>query len=167
MELKKVWESDFEKAYELFKAFPQNEMGFENTAYGMDKDAFKTYLEKKKNDSQGIHLQEGYVPDTQFVLINSAGDYVGIFNLRHELNDFLRNGPGHVGYAIRKSMRNRGYATEGVKALFPEAKKLGIQEIFLSCNKDNAASQRVIEKCGGIFRKETETLKLYKIALHK
>ena len=52
MELKKVWESDFEKAYELFKAFPQNEMGFENTAYGMDKDAFKTYLEKKEEEEK-------------------------------------------------------------------------------------------------------------------
>ena len=39
--------------------------------------------------------------------------YVGVFNLRHCLNDFLREGPGHIGYCISEKYRGRGYATKG------------------------------------------------------
>ena len=45
------------------------------------------------------------------MLENDEGDYVGIVNLRHCLNEALRQGAGHIGYGIRPEYRGRGYAT--------------------------------------------------------
>ena len=39
-----------------------------------------------------VGLPDGWVPATKYILVNDEGDYVGIFNLRHRLTDFLRNG---------------------------------------------------------------------------
>ena len=39
-----------------------------------------------------MDLPEGFVPDTTYVL-EDEGNYVGVFNFRHYLNDFLREGP--------------------------------------------------------------------------
>lgn len=54
-----------------------------------------------------------------------------------------------VGYHIVKPFTSNGYATEAVKAFLPQVMlKLGIKEIYGICRADNAASRRVMEKCG-------------------
>ena len=45
---------------------------------------------------------------TFFALYNDK--IVGIINARHELNDYLLNFGGHIGYSVRKSERRKGYA---------------------------------------------------------
>ena len=45
---------------------------------------------------------------TFFALDNDK--IVGIINARHELNDYLLNFGGHIGYSVRKSERRKGYA---------------------------------------------------------
>lgn len=40
---------------------------------------------------------------------------VGAVNFRHDLNDQLQQVGGHIGYGIRPSARNKGYATEGLR----------------------------------------------------
>ena len=156
MKLIKLWEADVNKAYALHKTFQQIENGFENPAYGLSFDDFTAYVEQRKKRSQGIGLKEGYVPDTVFVLTDSGENYIGIFNLRHRLNEFLKNGPGHIGYGISPLYRNKGYASEGLTLTLTEAKKMGIAEVYLSCNKDNEASFRVQQKNGALLHHEDE-----------
>ena len=74
----------------------------------------------------GLNLKEGFVPDTIFVLVDDNENYVGIFNLRHYLNEFLANGPGHIGMGISSKYRRKGYATKGLALVLEEAKKITV-----------------------------------------
>ena len=54
-----------------------------------------------------------------------------------------------VGYHIAKQYTGQGYATEAVAAFLPEMMaKLQINRIYAIVLEENAASQRVLEKCG-------------------
>ena len=89
-------------------------------------------------------MPEGHVPDTVYVLENDEGDYVGIVNLRHCLNEALRQGAGHIGYGIRPEYRGRGYATAALALALEEARKIvPEEEIYLSVHKDNPTSLKV------------------------
>ena len=69
---------------------------------------------------------------------------MGIVNLRHCLNEALRQGAGHIGYGIRPEYRGRGYATAALALALEEARKIvPEEEIYLSVHKDNPASLKV------------------------
>lgn len=156
MKLVRVQDSDYEKTYELYMSFPENENGYMNNVYGFNYEQFLEWIEKKRKWSLGIDVLEGFVPDTTFVLVDE-GEYIGVFNLRHFLNDFLREGAGHIGYCISKIYRGKGYATKGLKLALAKAKEIGIDEVYMSVNKDNPASLRVQIKNGAYIHHENET----------
>ncbi|MGW2831550.1 GNAT family N-acetyltransferase [Streptomyces sp. NPDC001286] len=78
--------------------------------------------------------------------------YLGAIDLRHYLNAFLLEGGGHIGYSIRPSARQRGPATWALGAVLLKAPALGLDRILLTCDDDNAASARTIERNGGILQ---------------
>lgn len=156
MELIEIWKADLGKAYELQNSFEKNETGFENRAYGYNFDEFCEYVSECEKHSRGLDLPEGYVPDTVFILEDDEENYVGIFNLRHFLNEFLANGPGHIGYGISAKYRQKGYGTEGLRLTLVKAKEMGIEEAYLSCYKDNAGSLKVQLNNGGVIHHEDE-----------
>jgi len=54
-----------------------------------------------------------------------------------------------VGYHVAKQYTGNGYATEAVKAFIPYITgEAGVAEVYGICLKDNAASIRVLAKCG-------------------
>ncbi|WP_375268322.1 GNAT family N-acetyltransferase [Phenylobacterium sp.] len=67
---------------------------------------------------------------------------------------------GHIGYAVPPWRRGRGYATEGLKLLLPEARARGLDHVELTTEADNPASQRVVVKNGGrvVARESSGTL---------
>ena len=75
------------------------------------------------------------------------GKYVR-FRLDSVIAHLEREG-GHVGYDIRPSERNRGYGTEILRLTLEEARVRNIVPILVTCDDDNIASIRVIEKNGG------------------
>ncbi|MFF9011549.1 GNAT family N-acetyltransferase [Streptomyces sp. NPDC014870] len=79
------------------------------------------------------------------------GAYVGAIDLRHRLNDFLLRAAGHVGYSVRPSARRRGHATWALGAILPEARVLGMDRVLVTCDEDNIASARAIERNGGVL----------------
>ena len=155
MELIRVQDSDYRKAYELYMTFDEDENGFVNSVYGYDYDRFLEWIEMKRNWSLGKELPEGFVADTAFVL-SVDGEYVGVFNLRHYLNDFLRNGPGHIGYGISKKYRRKGYATAGLKLALGKAREFGIHEAYLSVNRDNIGSLKAQLNNGAYIHHEDD-----------
>ncbi len=156
MELIRVQDSDYKKTYDLYMTFQANENGYINNVYGYNYEQFLEWIELKRNWSMGKELPEGFVPDTTYVLVDGE-EYVGVFNLRHTLNDALREGAGHIGYCISKEFRGRGYATKGLALALAKARNLSIHEVFMSVNKDNPASLKVQLKNGAYIHHENET----------
>jgi len=82
---------------------------------------------------------------------------VGVLKLRHYLNEFLEKHGGHIGYGIRPSERRKGYGDKILQLALPEAKKLGLEKVLLTCNDDNLGSISIIEKSGGILQDKIES----------
>lgn len=58
---------------------------------------------------------------------------------------------GHIGYSVVPWKRRRGYATEALKLMLPEARKEGLPYVEITTDPDNEASQRVILANGGVL----------------
>ena len=62
-----------------------------------------------------------------------------------------------IGYHIGKAYTRRGYATEAVRAFLPVLMaQIGIQSMIGVCLADNAASAKVMERCGFVKQFEGE-----------
>ena len=94
------------------------------------------------------------MPASTYWLVRD-GRVLAVSNLRHDLNDFLRHEGGHIGYSVRPSERGKGYATLMVKLVLKKAKQLGLERVLITCDKDNVASAKVIQKNGGTLECET------------
>ena len=76
---------------------------------------------------------------------------VGFLALRTRLNDWLFNEGGHIGYSIRPSRRREGHASRGLGLAVRRAAGLGIDRALVTCDDDNLASARTIERGGGVY----------------
>lgn len=108
------------------------------------------------------------VTDTFFAVREDDNKIIGIIDLRHTLNDFLKD-LGNCGYSVRPSERNKGYATEMLGQVCDIARKYGMPKLKLSVEKNNLASVRTIQKNGGVysysFMFENEQADVYVIKL--
>lgn len=94
----------------------------------------------------------GLVPDSTFFALDiDRNIMVGAVNIRHYLNERLLNCGGHIGDGVRPSERRKGYGTIIIKLALEECKKLGIDKVMMSCDKDNKASRKTIVNNGGIY----------------
>lgn len=97
----------------------------------------------------------GRVASTYYWITSGDGgdddEVIGFLNLRHELNDWLREEGGHIGYSIRPARRRQGHATRALDLGVRRAGELGIDRVLVTCDTDNLASARTIEAGGGVF----------------
>lgn len=89
--------------------------------------------------------------DTYFSLRKSDGRIIGTIQLRNYLNESLRKVGGHIGYGIRPSERGKGYGTQQLNLVLDEARKLLIDKVMITCDKDNTASAKVAVNNGGLL----------------
>ena len=75
-------------------------------------------------------------------------------NIRHYLNEALLKEGGHIGDGIRPSERRKGYATEMIRLALIECRKLGIDRVLMTCEKNNIGSAKSILKNGGVLENE-------------
>lgn len=95
------------------------------------------------------------VPDTTYFCLDEDSDkFVGAVNIRHRLNDHLLNYGGHIGDGIRPSKRGQGIGTQMIKLALEKCCELKIDEVLMTCDKNNIASSRTIIKNGGILENE-------------
>jgi len=71
----------------------------------------KEHLQQLTDESLGQNLPEEKVPHTMLYGFLD-GVIVGRCSVRHELNDFLRNFGGHLGYGVAPPFRRRGFASQ-------------------------------------------------------
>jgi RimJ/RimL family protein N-acetyltransferase len=77
----------------------------------------------------------------------ATGDFLGWFHFRPGQDADITN--IDLGYRLRGAAWGKGYATEGSRALIRMGfTDLGVERVFAHTMTVNAASRRVMEKCG-------------------
>ncbi|WP_091229490.1 GNAT family N-acetyltransferase [Microbacterium sp. 3J1] len=80
------------------------------------------------------------------------GEVVGFLSFRHDLNDYLREVGGHIGYSVRESRRRRGYASAALRLGLERAREIGLERVLVTCDDDNVGSYRTIEGAAGVLQ---------------
>lgn len=164
--LKKLSLNDGEKIYRMLQEIDANDNGFHNNVNGITYSEFLNWLKQENDFNNGVNLLDWMVPQSSFWLFE--GDTpVGYGRIRHYLNDCLQETSGHVGYAIRKTQRGKGYGNKILELLIEECKKLNIELLQIGTNANNVYSNRVILHNGGILFRENNGKNFYHIDLTK
>jgi len=97
-------------------------------------------------------LPPNRVGEDKFCLVDDEKRYfIGEIAIRRRLNDALARRGGHIGYGVRYSEWNRGFGTQMLALALEKAKKMHISPVLITCNDDNLASARIMEKNGFVL----------------
>jgi tagatose 1,6-diphosphate aldolase len=95
----------------------------------------------------------GFVPSFHFRILAADGSDAGHLNFRVGDTEHVRLCAGHIGFEIREAYRGRGYAGQACRAVAPFVRSI-CESVILTCDPDNAASRRTIERLGAEFMDE-------------
>ena len=126
--------------------------------------------------AEAVHLNSldednrRFVPDEVFETVEEAADTVGFLMGVYKNGDGplvypallkdgtyigyvqavpFEDGTWEIGYHIGAGYTRKGYATEAVQAFLPVIMaQLGLTQVMGVCHGENAASRRVLDKCG-------------------
>ena len=123
------------------------------------------YIKRSQAMTRKETVPEGLVQATQFLYVRqSDGRVVGMIQVRHYFNEYLKKYAGHIGYSVRPSERRQGYARAMLRATLPFCKEIGLDRVLISCVDGNIGSEKTILSCGGVYEStvylETEDLYL-------
>lgn len=160
-------QADREAVLDFYREF--EESGGTCIGFGGWRD-YDRWLRGMQNRHTGENLPEGYVRE-DFCLCWEDGALVGVFSLKFQLTDYLLQFGGHAGYAVRPSRRRQGIASRMLAKGLEIARDFGMERLLCVCDEDNAASEEVILRNGGVLEdthfdpEEGVTVKRYWIAL--
>ena len=117
-----------------------------NGSAGLDRlSSIEDWLEELKKRSCEDTVPKGLVPSSTYLGVREKDNYiVGMIDIRHYLNEYLTQAGGHIGYGVRKTERNKGYAKQMLKLALEKCKELKIKKVLITCDEDNIASEKVI-----------------------
>jgi predicted acetyltransferase len=117
---------------------------------GNDFDEFLAIVQREPTESDPAK-----VPAHLFLLADTdSSTLFGAIQIRHHINHpkLIETG-GHIGYGICPGARRKGYATSMLALAIPQAKKIGLSDLLVTCLDANVGSWKVIESNGGVFER--------------
>lgn len=124
-----------------------DEEGMTPSSFHLDSGiSYENYLEE-------LHKREAghgkWLPCTNYFLVDDTDRVVGMIDIRHDLNEYLHQFGGHIGYGVRPSERRKGYATRMLAEALKVTDTLGIKSVLVTCNEENIGSAKTIQHNGG------------------
>jgi predicted acetyltransferase len=117
---------------------------------------FDGYVRHLHQMARGVGLKPGWVPYSVFWSVSPGLPLiVGELHIRHWLVPSLEKEGGHIGYTIAPSLRGKGLGTQQLALGLEKARTLlDMDRVLVTCDTDNLASARVIQKNGGVLESE-------------
>ena len=124
-----------------------------NSSINLEKfSSVEGWLKELKMKSSEDTVPKGLVPSSTYLGIREKDNYiVGMIDIRHYLNEYLTQVGGNIGYSVRKTERNKGYAKQMFKLALEKCKGLKIKKVLITCDEDNIASEKVILSANAKF----------------
>jgi len=120
-------------------------------------DGFAAWVERLRLQSdESFEIAPDRVHATYWWIVED-GNYLGAITLRHALTDRLLEGGGHIGYGVRPSARGRGLAAWALGQVAEIARARGMDRVLITCDEDNKASAKTIERNGGVLEDIRQT----------
>lgn len=137
---------------EFLRAHRATSPGYPTFLHHYEEDMpFRRYLEILAEQERGIGVPPDHVPSI-FLFAFVGGKIVGRVSIRPSLNPRLERVGGHIGYVVVPEFRRCGYATAMLGSAVRICRdKLGLARVLTTCDEDNIASMRTIEKAGGVL----------------
>jgi len=120
---------------------------------------FARHVARITEQSGTLQLPNGEVaPKVPFSLrwLVEGEEFIGEVSLRHQLNPWLLQEGGHIGYGIRPSRRRQGYGRRILALALEECRSLGLERVLVTALAGNLGSVRIIEANGGTFENEID-----------
>ena len=115
-------------------------------------DSYDDWLKSVQDNASSDTVNPSWVVTDTYFAFDENDRIIGIIDLRHELNDFLKDF-GNSGYSVRPTERRKGYATQMLKLILERAHQIGMEKIQLSVERSNEASVKTILKNGGKYER--------------
>ena len=161
--LKNLSQTESQEIYQMLQEIALNDNGFHNKVYGMSLEQFDEWLAKECAMENG-EIEDWMVPQTSYWMYDDEKT-VGYGRFRHYLNESLRETGGHIGYAIRKTERGKGYGNQILGLLLEDCRKQGLCEVQICANADNIPSNKVIQNNGGVLIRTDQNKNFYTVRL--
>jgi predicted acetyltransferase len=140
-------DEEFAQMIEEFRA--AGEVGVYRGDFAIAWEGYAAFYDLLSRMKAGGYPTSEIVPmDSYF--IEDEGRILGEMYIRHRLSPRLEHVGGHIGYKVRPSCRNRGVATVALRLALEQLAGMGVEKALVTCNTNNVASTKVIEKCGGV-----------------
>ena len=149
--------------YDMYQDIPNGDNGQTNDAFGLNEDEFKDYIIKQINRKNNKVTFDDTPTITYIMYVENKP--VGFICLRTEIDDNWMKWSGNFYYQVRLSERRKGYATKMLELGLNELKKIGFNVVYGQSSAGNIGSAKTIENNNGIFIKENEGTRYYKILL--
>ena len=120
----------------------------------LSESSYEEWLKKVLSDIDIANIPAERVPELTYFYVDDTDKIVGIINIRLQLNHFLRTEGGHIGYSVRPTERGKHYATDMLSKALKFCKRIGLNEVIITCDKSNPASAKVITSNGGVLDAE-------------
>lgn len=145
-----------ERVLAFKKEFVDAKEELRGTAFLETTEDFEDWLEILKANFDQETVMEGLVPASTYMVLTDEREIVGMVGIRHKLNEELEKFSGNISYSIAKKFRNQGYATQILKKALGICEVYGVEDVLVTCDKENLAGIRTIEKNNGKFENEVD-----------
>jgi predicted acetyltransferase len=109
---------------------------------------FPAYVAAQRARTDAANLPLDQIPETVLWLVDRE-IFIGRLSIRNTHDEALIRTVGNIGYMIRPSQRRMGYGTAILSLALPAAQALGLTRVLVTCDEDNVASRKIIERHGG------------------
>lgn len=115
-----------------------------------------------------LHAEKGVDPYGKNLLLLCFDEnrLIGLLSVRYELPRELSERIGDIGYGVRPSERNKGYASAMLRHALNVCREKGKKSVIVGCYKDNAVSARIIQKNGGVLLFEKDNFTRGRMSLY-
>ncbi len=108
---------------------------------------FRLVLQEKMPEDRA----RGWVPSYRYNICPLTNmTELGTIDMRIGNNENIYYA-GHIGYRVHEPYRGRHYAEKACRLIIRVARAHGMTEVVITCNPDNLASRKTIERLGARF----------------